>query len=458
MTDGDTADVAGESVRFLHINTPELGEAWSYEAADLLEELIGGKPVTLSGDCSRDGYGRLLAEVVAHDGRITNLELVRQGLAHVFLFPPYPKGTAKRYLAAEAEAREAALGIWEGDLRYAGPLHITSFHADPDGPDAEDLNGEYIRLANISGTDLKLEGYLLFDQGAINTYTFPDILLRAGHQLKISVGSGTDATDPDGYMTLHWGSGQPVFNNDGDTATLTDANGQFVDKVHHPVREVPTEEQWPPPADGRIPAGDAGHYIEETLTVEGVVVWAGPSGTGKVCRVAFTEDRKGFFAVSFPYARFAMPGCWDGSLVGKAIAITGKILLYKGAPEMVVTRGDQMTMGDGRAEDPFAEPVLGEGVHSAAEAKTHIGEEATVGGRVLSVYISTSGKVCKLNLSRDYKTGFAVVSFSGEKDALPGCWDRSLEGKVVEVSGTIESYQGATQIIVNDRSQVSVLE
>ncbi len=458
VTDGDTATVAGESVRFLHINTPELGESWAFEGADFLEEMIGGNPVSLSGECSRDGYGRLLAEVFSSEGKNTNLELVRAGLAHVFLFPPYPEGTAEKYLAAEAEARSARLGIWSGDPRYAGSLHITSFHADPDGADSEDLNGEYIRLANISGMDLDLEGYRLTDQEEKNSYTFPPVLLRAGHQLKISVGSGENKVDPNASMQLYWGSDVPVFNNDGDTATLWDREGHHVDKVYHPVRELPHAEQLPPPASGRIAAEDAIHYIGETLTVEGIVVWTEASGTGKVCKVAFSDDRRGFLVATFPYAKFAMPGCWDGSLVGKAVAIRGKIKFYKGAPEIIVNKSSQVTMGDAEAIDPFADIVLSAGVLTPEQASDHIGETTTVGGRVLSVYISSSKKVCKLNLSADYKTGFSVTSFSGDKAALPGCWDRSLEGKILDVSGTIEAYQGATQIVVNEGAQVFIHE
>jgi micrococcal nuclease len=85
IVDGDTVWVRidGESykVRYIGMNTPEIGDAGADEATALNAELVSGKTVTLYKDTSEtDKYGRLLRYVVA-DGMFVNAELVKQGVA-----------------------------------------------------------------------------------------------------------------------------------------------------------------------------------------------------------------------------------------------------------------------------------------------------------------------------------------------------------------------------------------
>lgn len=119
VIDGDTFVAKnGEHVRLLGINTPEIahdrepGQPGGQEAKKRLTALIGGQVVQLFTDKERrDNYGRLLAQVYHRDGRWINAELVREGLAHVYTFPPNFRWTAE-LLQAEAEARRKRLGIW----------------------------------------------------------------------------------------------------------------------------------------------------------------------------------------------------------------------------------------------------------------------------------------------------------------------------------------------------------
>lgn len=278
VVDGDTITAGGSSVRLLHINTPERGEAGYDEATAALRALIGTEPVTLLGE-ERDGYGRLLAEVVAADGTVANLHLVRQGLAHVFFFPPIDTATSSLYLSAEAEARTLGRGIWAGP-RYQGKLHITSFHADAEGDDRENLNGEYLRLANISGWDINLAGYTVTDaSGAI--YTFGRVRLLRGRNLSLHTGRGEDATDPQAQQRLFWGRDTPIWNNSGDTATVLDPDGNPQDQVSHPKgwvdQSMGPADQGPgtaQPAPRKLPGGKG---LPRGLLMSGlaVVVLAG---------------------------------------------------------------------------------------------------------------------------------------------------------------------------------------
>lgn len=86
-----------------------------------------------------------------------------------------------------------------------------------------DLQEEWVAVANADETAVNLTGWTITAEGARNTYTFPVFTLDAGAGVTVHSGAGNDtATD------LYWGRGSSVWNNDGDVATLADANGTVV--------------------------------------------------------------------------------------------------------------------------------------------------------------------------------------------------------------------------------------
>ena len=133
VIDGDTVELAdGERVRLIGIDTPEtwhspklrrdakkrkkdirtiarMGELASQFAKGLAEK----KRVRLEFDVEkRDRYGRLLAYVYLPDGRMLNAELLREGFAQVYTFPPNVKYTDK-FLELQRRARESSRGFWD---------------------------------------------------------------------------------------------------------------------------------------------------------------------------------------------------------------------------------------------------------------------------------------------------------------------------------------------------------
>ncbi|KLK88045.1 beta-lactamase [Methanoculleus sediminis] len=89
-----------------------------------------------------------------------------------------------------------------------------------------DLQDEWIAVANADETAVNLTGWTITDEGTRNTYTFPVFTLDPGADVTVHSGAGNDtATD------LYWGRGSAVWNNDGDLATLADANGTVVSTV-----------------------------------------------------------------------------------------------------------------------------------------------------------------------------------------------------------------------------------
>ncbi|MFC1624256.1 thermonuclease family protein [Candidatus Omnitrophota bacterium] len=126
VIDGDTIELSNrEKVRYIGIDTPELNKkyesGWVYEpmpyaelARDLNKKLIEGRLVRLEFDVQkRDKYNRLLAYVYSGD-KMVNLEMVREGYAMIYTYPPNVK-YMEEFLDAQKEARERKKGLW-GDL------------------------------------------------------------------------------------------------------------------------------------------------------------------------------------------------------------------------------------------------------------------------------------------------------------------------------------------------------
>ena len=95
VVDGDTIVVLlngqEEYVRYIGINTPEMGEEGSQYAFQLNTYLVGDT-VSLERDKSdRDQYGRLLRYVWNMDYDFVNCELLRAEAAEVAVYPPDTK-------------------------------------------------------------------------------------------------------------------------------------------------------------------------------------------------------------------------------------------------------------------------------------------------------------------------------------------------------------------------------
>ncbi len=118
VIDGDTIEIeGGERVRYIGMDTPETVDprkpvqCFGVEASNKNKELVEGKMVRLEKDITdRDKYNRLLRYVYVGDTFI-NLELVKQGFAYSYSYPPDIK-YQDQILKAQQEAREAKRGLW----------------------------------------------------------------------------------------------------------------------------------------------------------------------------------------------------------------------------------------------------------------------------------------------------------------------------------------------------------
>lgn len=112
VIDGDTIEIeGGYHVRYIGIDTPEIGELYYGKAAEANRNLVEGKKVHLEKDVEdKDEYGRLLRYVWVDDTMV-NAELVSSGYAYSYSYPPNVKYQAY-FLQLEREAREQELGLW----------------------------------------------------------------------------------------------------------------------------------------------------------------------------------------------------------------------------------------------------------------------------------------------------------------------------------------------------------
>jgi competence protein ComEC len=85
-------------------------------------------------------------------------------------------------------------------------------------------NQEYVQVKNTGTTALSMKGWKIKNKTKKHTYSFPSTYtLKSKATVTIYTGRGTNSA-----TKLYWGSGAFIWNNDGDTAYLYNAQGTLV--------------------------------------------------------------------------------------------------------------------------------------------------------------------------------------------------------------------------------------
>jgi hypothetical protein len=126
-------------------------------------------------------------------------------------FVPALPGVIARLESLDPDGNAATLRVWHTVDGWRG-VRIQQVEWNPPGPD---LEGEYVVLQNDSSVPVNLRGWTLRDEQG-DTYTFPAHTLVPGATVNIWTRSGADDA-----QNLYWNRTAAVWNNSGDTATLS---------------------------------------------------------------------------------------------------------------------------------------------------------------------------------------------------------------------------------------------
>ncbi len=141
VIDGDTIVLAGEKLRLMGIDAPELAQSctmnginWPCGQASkrALNEHIGGAVVSCLGQ-GHDKYGRWLATCQMR-GQSINAWLVKSGWAVDY----------GGYAAEEGEARRAKVGLWRGHFDY--PQEWRRLHRSDASAEPQDMQSWFNRI------------------------------------------------------------------------------------------------------------------------------------------------------------------------------------------------------------------------------------------------------------------------------------------------------------------------
>ena len=92
----------------------------------------------------------------------------------------------------------------------------------PEG-EGQAVAGELVELRNDGRAAVGLEGWTLCDMNQNHCYAFGAVKLGRGASVTIWSGAGTDTA-----TELFWGSTQAIWNNEGDAATVRNAEGELL--------------------------------------------------------------------------------------------------------------------------------------------------------------------------------------------------------------------------------------
>lgn len=131
-----------------------------------------------------------------------------------------PAPSAAPAQAAAAVAPPAPVAPPPAAAPATAGVSIAHIEFDPPG---RDLDGEYVLVRNATERAVDLIGWTITDGDVKHTFTFPAFTLAPGAEVKVwSKGGVADGAN------LYWGNRGAIWNNTGDTGTLTDASGAVV--------------------------------------------------------------------------------------------------------------------------------------------------------------------------------------------------------------------------------------
>jgi competence protein ComEC len=104
-------------------------------------------------------------------------------------------------------------------------VYISATQFNAPGDDRQNLNGEWVQVANKGDNIVLISGWTLSDLQKSTIYTFPAIFLEPGEMITVYSGTGTL-----NKSAVFMGNNEPVWGNSGDIAILKDGGGTIIDQ------------------------------------------------------------------------------------------------------------------------------------------------------------------------------------------------------------------------------------
>jgi len=319
--------------------------------------------------------------------------------------------------------------------------------------DAESYVGQEVTVEGeiVHTHDSGKVTFLNFDKDYHNTLTivifsslydaFPQKPARYfdGHRVRVT-----------GRVKMYEGAPEIVIE-DPDQIEIIDQRSQSIPLAEPTPQVVVTRDEV-------IPWQEAGRYVGQEVTVTGQVVRT--YNSGKVIFLNFDEDWRGKFSVVIFARDFEkFPQSPDELYLHKSIQVRGEIKEYKGAPEIIVSGPEQITiMGEGQIAAATPEPTASSppaGVIPWQDAGQYVGQRVTVEGRI--VRAKDIGSITFLNFSQE-RGQFVAIVWAEDYDNFPTPPAEMYEGKQVWVTGEVSTYKGVPQIVVHSPEQIEVFE
>lgn len=275
VDDGDTLTVrvAGQGLQKIRLNGIQTAELWNYRpnhrrgychavaARSRLERLVrgSGRRVRLYAQRKNsrsvgEGRSRFRRTVAVRSGGgwvDAGSVLVREG--HGLWLPNGDEwawnGT---YSKLAQQAQRSGKRIWDDRACGVGPVQASPLRMkvkwDAADNDAQNINGEWVRITNLGKRRVSLRGWWLRDSYLRGTlhgpkkgrgFSFPkSAAIKPGRSLTVFAGKGRSRGS-----RLHWGLGDSPFENAtndrkkvGDGAYLYDPDGDIRAFVQYPCR------------------------------------------------------------------------------------------------------------------------------------------------------------------------------------------------------------------------------
>jgi hypothetical protein len=188
-----------------------------------------GRTATISGQLipAHRGQRIRLQHKQGRTWRTTQSKTLPASGRYYFNLRPQTTGTSRwRILKASDTDHVGAISPTFRLVVYRAA--ITGIHADAAGDDRRNRNGEYALVRNTGAAAINLASWKLDAGDRSQRFTLASYPLKKGATVRIHTGHGT--TKP-GHLYL--GSGRPIWNNDGDTATLIDPHNIAVSRYRY---------------------------------------------------------------------------------------------------------------------------------------------------------------------------------------------------------------------------------